>query len=81
MTNKIPEGGLWLIGGSFHTVIGLVFLAIVIVSPDGLMGIWDRIWSGMRGRGGTASPPWQAAPRGRRRGRKGVDDGQCEATP
>jgi len=56
VTNKIPEGGLWLIGGSFNTVIGLAFLAIVIASPDGLMGIWDRIWSGMRGRGGTGEP-------------------------
>ena len=56
MTNKIPEGGLWLIGGSFNTVIGLAFLAIVIASPDGLMGIWDRIWSGMRGRRGTGEP-------------------------
>jgi branched-chain amino acid transport system permease protein len=26
----------------FHTVIGLVFLAIVVVSPDGLLGIADR---------------------------------------
>jgi branched-chain amino acid transport system permease protein len=33
------------IGGSFNTIIGLVFLVIVIVSPDGLMGVWDRLWS------------------------------------
>ena len=32
VTNRIPEGGLWLIGGSFNTVIGLAFLAIVIAS-------------------------------------------------
>ena len=56
VTNRIPEGGLWLIGGSFNTVIGLAFLAIVIASPDGLMGLWDRIWNGMRSRGGPGEP-------------------------
>ena len=40
------------IGGSFNTIIGLVFLVIVIVSPDGLMGIWDRLWSLARHGGG-----------------------------
>jgi len=56
VTNQIPDTGLWLIGGTFNTVIGLAFLAIVIASPDGLMGIWDRIWNGMRGRGGSGEP-------------------------
>ena len=32
------------VGGSFNTIIGVVFLLIVIVSPDGLMGLWDRAW-------------------------------------
>ena len=32
-----------LFGGSFNTIIGVIFLAIVVVSPDGLMGIWERI--------------------------------------
>jgi branched-chain amino acid transport system permease protein len=40
------------IGGSFNTIIGLVFLVIVIVSPDGLMGVWDRLWSLARHGGG-----------------------------
>jgi branched-chain amino acid transport system permease protein len=31
------------VGGSFNTIIGLIFLAIVVVSPGGLMGLWDRI--------------------------------------
>jgi branched-chain amino acid transport system permease protein len=26
----------------FNTVIGLCFLAIVLFSPDGLLGLWDR---------------------------------------
>ena len=44
VTNRIPSDGLSVIGGSFNTIIGVIFLAIVIVSPDGLIGLWDRIW-------------------------------------
>jgi branched-chain amino acid transport system permease protein len=54
VTNRIPSSGLPVIGGTFNTVIGFIFLAIVIVSPDGLMGIWERIWDTARRRG---SPP------------------------
>jgi branched-chain amino acid transport system permease protein len=32
-----------LFGGSFNTIVGIIFLAIVVVSPDGLMGIWGRL--------------------------------------
>jgi branched-chain amino acid transport system permease protein len=48
------------IGGSFNTIIGLAFLGIVIVSPDGLLGMWDRVW-GLRRRGGGPDRP-AAAP-------------------
>ena len=51
VTNRIPSDGLPVIGGSFNTVIGFVFLAIVIMSPDGLMGLWDRLWDLARFRG------------------------------
>jgi branched-chain amino acid transport system permease protein len=27
----------------YNTLIGLVFLAIVFVSPDGLLGLWGRL--------------------------------------
>ena len=30
------------IGPRFDTVIGIIFLVIVLVSPAGLMGIWER---------------------------------------
>jgi branched-chain amino acid transport system permease protein len=50
VTNRIPSDGLPVIGGTFNTVIGLIFLGIVIVSPDGLMGIWDRLWDLARSR-------------------------------
>jgi branched-chain amino acid transport system permease protein len=52
VTNHIPSSGLPVIGGTFNTVIGFIFLAIVIISPDGLMGLWDRIWDAARRRGG-----------------------------
>jgi branched-chain amino acid transport system permease protein len=26
----------------FNTLIGMVFLVIVFVSPDGLLGLWER---------------------------------------
>ena len=32
--------GIDLVGNRFNTVIGVIFLAIVLVSPGGLMGIW-----------------------------------------
>lgn len=36
-------GQIRIFGGSFNTLIGVIFLLIVIVSPDGLMGLWDRL--------------------------------------
>lgn len=36
-------GQLPFVGGSFNTIIGVIFLLIVVVSPDGLMGIWERL--------------------------------------
>jgi branched-chain amino acid transport system permease protein len=42
----IPLLGLGgtLFGGSFNTIVGIIFLAIVVVSPDGLMGLWGRMF-------------------------------------
>jgi branched-chain amino acid transport system permease protein len=40
-----------LFGGRFPTVIGIIFLAIVVISPGGLMGIWDRGFELLRGGG------------------------------
>jgi branched-chain amino acid transport system permease protein len=44
----------------FHTVIGVTFLAIVLLSPGGLLGLWESLNArgralGVRGRG--AGPP------------------------
>ena len=67
INNYVRDVELPGIGGSFNTIIGLIFLVIVIVSPDGLMGLWDRLWRSLgRGGGGgtpeTASVTRQAAP-------------------
>jgi len=67
INNYVRDVSVPLLGGSFNTVIGFTFLAIVIVSPSGLMGLWDRVWTlaSYRGRsgqraatvGGTGPPP------------------------
>jgi branched-chain amino acid transport system permease protein len=47
------------IGPRFDTVVGLIFLTIVLVSPAGLMGIWERALSVLGRReseGGGTSP-------------------------
>jgi branched-chain amino acid transport system permease protein len=44
------------IGGSFNTIIGLIFLLIVIVSPDGLVGLWDRVWRRFQSGGDSGAP-------------------------
>jgi branched-chain amino acid transport system permease protein len=61
VTNRIPSSGLPVIGGTFNTLIGVIFLAIVIVSPDGLMGLWDKAWS-LAGRGRSRSGRGSAEP-------------------
>jgi branched-chain amino acid transport system permease protein len=38
-----PTLGLWLNPGRFATIIGIVFLLIVLLSPDGLIGIGGRL--------------------------------------
>jgi branched-chain amino acid transport system permease protein len=57
----IPSDGLPVVGGSFNTIIGLIFLVIVIVSPDGLTGLWDRLW-GLARRGGPDQPAMTTSP-------------------
>jgi branched-chain amino acid transport system permease protein len=60
-TTHIPLLGFGgtLFGGSFNTVIGIIFLAIVVVSPDGLLGLWERLLSTV-GRSRSPAPPAEA---------------------
>jgi branched-chain amino acid transport system permease protein len=40
--NYVRDVEVPVLGGSFNTIIGLIFLVIVLVSPGGLMGAWGR---------------------------------------
>ena len=55
------EEGAAVVGGSFNTMIGIVFLLIVLVSPDGLMGIWDRLLKSCGARPRRQREPAEAA--------------------
>jgi branched-chain amino acid transport system permease protein len=46
INNYAPDIGF--ISNRFHTVIGLIFLVIVLVSPNGLIGLWERATVGRR---------------------------------
>jgi branched-chain amino acid transport system permease protein len=53
--------GLEIVGQRFNTVIGAIFLAIVLLSPGGLMGIWQSI-TDFLGRQLSGTPPAQPSP-------------------
>jgi branched-chain amino acid transport system permease protein len=55
---SVPGLGLGgtLFGGSFNTIIGVIFLAIVVISPNGLMGLWERLVDLVVGKGASAAP-------------------------
>jgi branched-chain amino acid transport system permease protein len=41
----------------FNTIIGLVFLIIVLASPGGLAGLWEQGRDRLRGRSGRGGSP------------------------
>jgi len=57
INNYVRDIEVPLVGGSFNTIVGLIFLAVVVISPSGLMGIWDRIVSTQLGGRGGGDPP------------------------
>jgi branched-chain amino acid transport system permease protein len=63
----VPDVGNVLGSARFNTIIGLVFLIIVLISPGGLVGIWenarDRLGGRRRG-GGTPTTTTTAGPEG-----------------
>jgi branched-chain amino acid transport system permease protein len=61
INNYVHNVTLPVLGGSFNTIIGIIFLVIVIASPGGLMGLWDRLVNLVLRRVGAAHP---AAPAG-----------------
>jgi branched-chain amino acid transport system permease protein len=48
--------GVEAIGSRFNTVVGLIFLAIVLLSPGGLMGIWETATDRIRRRFDSPQP-------------------------
>jgi branched-chain amino acid transport system permease protein len=48
----------------FNTIIGIVFLIIVLLSPGGLVGLWERVSDRVKRRPtvgpGAEGPPQQA---------------------
>jgi branched-chain amino acid transport system permease protein len=61
INNYTHDTSVPLVGGSFVTVIGAIFLAIILLSPGGLLGMWDfgreKARRGRHGRGPSAEPP------------------------
>jgi branched-chain amino acid transport system permease protein len=57
--NYVRDVTVPVIGGSFNTVIGLIFLAIIVVSPGGLLGLWEtgKDWLVRLAGGGASRPP------------------------
>jgi branched-chain amino acid transport system permease protein len=63
----VPQVGNVLGPARFNTIIGLVFLIIVLLSPGGLVGIWEDVRDRLRGRrrgGGTPTTTTTAGPEG-----------------
>jgi branched-chain amino acid transport system permease protein len=54
--------GVESIGARFNTVVGLIFLAIVLLSPGGLMGIWETLAGRLRRRLAFEPRPSAAEP-------------------
>ena len=49
----------------FNTLIGLCFLAIVLFSPDGVLGLWGRLVGVIRRAGAASKESFQPAARSR----------------
>jgi branched-chain amino acid transport system permease protein len=82
INNYVRDVSVPILGGSFNTVIGIIFLAIVLVSPDGLMGIWDRLTTPRRRPAfGATVEPAAATPGGTERGASGQVGGHETKEP
>jgi len=53
----MPSVGDWLGPSRFETVIGVIFLVIVLASPGGLVGIWESLWDRRKRRLAPLSAP------------------------
>ncbi len=60
--NWTPTVGAWLGPGRFATVLGVIFLVIVLASPGGLLGIWESLRTRLAGRPRAAAAVTATAP-------------------
>jgi branched-chain amino acid transport system permease protein len=62
LNNYVQRIGFWSLSTRFESVIGLVFLVIVLLSPGGLMGLWERLvaFDGRRAPEASAQQPLEA---------------------
>ena len=51
----------------YNTVIGVVFLAVILVAPNGILGVLDQVGAGRSSR--SSAPPGPDGPRGSERWR------------
>jgi branched-chain amino acid transport system permease protein len=58
----VPDVGDVLGPARFNTIIGVVFLVIVLVSPGGLVGAWERAIDRVKRRRPTAGPGAEGPP-------------------
>jgi hypothetical protein len=54
--------GIDVVGSRFNTVIGVIFLAIVLGSPGGLMGIWGSATGTLQSRFGRGATGEESEP-------------------
>jgi len=43
LQNYVQRIGFWSLSTRFNSLIGVVFLLIILVSPGGLIGLWERV--------------------------------------
>ena len=56
MQNYLPS--IDQLGEQWHTAVGALFLLTVLISPDGMLGLWERVLArlGRPGRGSEPAP-------------------------
>jgi len=55
INNYTHNASVPIVGGSFNTVIGAIFLAIIVLSPGGLFGMWDFVRTKVKRLGSRSS--------------------------
>jgi branched-chain amino acid transport system permease protein len=62
--NYVRTDDIPVIGGTFRTIVGAIFLVIVLVSPSGLTGLWERALRARLRHRDEGEPPIEVAAAG-----------------